>query len=333
MQASQHERMLAMIGDDSKPKGRAVGGLARAKSLTSEQRSEIARKAANAKHAISRQFEATHKGNFIEQFGVDVECYVLNDVSKTAVLTQRGMSAALGAANPGGNDFVRFAGRQNISKYLGVEAASKISQPIEFKSLSRGAVEYVKGYSADVLIDVCNAVLNADAAGELKKNQANFAKQARILLNASAKSGITNLVYALSGFRPTEQAVIDAFRAFVQAEAKKYEKEFPAELYLEWARLYDLRVGRSWKNMHLTIDHIYTPLAKSNGKLLTLVREAKSINGDRNAKLFQFLNEIGTRSLRIHLGRVLEMAESSKDQATYESKIEARFGNGQLSLL
>lgn len=79
--------------------------------------------------------------------------------------------------------------------------------------------------------------------------------------------------------------------------------------------------------MHLTVDHVYYPLAKSDGRLLQLLREAKSKDTDGNGKkLFQFLNEVGTRALRIHLGRVLEMAESSPDAQTYEAKIAERFG-------
>src|ERR1035437_320370 len=51
--------------------------------------------------------------------------------------------------------------------------------------------------------------------------------------------------------------------------------------------------------------------------------------GDRAKKLFQFLNAIGARALRMHLGRVLEMAESSPDRYTYERKITQRFGGQQ----
>jgi hypothetical protein len=39
-----------------------------------------------------------------------------------------------------------------------------------------------------------------------------------------------------------------------------------------------------------------------------------------------FLNEVGARALGRHLGRILEMAESSPDRYTYEQKIVARFG-------
>ena len=52
----------------------------------------------------------------------------------------------------------------------------------------------------------------------------------------------------------------------------------------------------------------------------------KARGGDRAKKLFQFLNEIGARALRMHLGRVLEMAESSPDKTEYERKVFERFG-------
>ena len=144
-------------------------------------------------------------------------------------------------------------------------------------------------------------------------------------------AGLQTLVYKLAGYDSTKEEVIAAFKAFVQAEAKKYEKEFPTELYLEWARLYEITPptrGKSWKNKHLTVDHIYYPLAKSNGKLLELLRESKNSDGG-NKKLFQFLNEVGARALRMQLGRVLEMAESSPNKVVYEAKIVERFGGQQ----
>jgi hypothetical protein len=78
-----------------------------------------------------------------------------------------------------------------------------------------------------------------------------------------------------------------------------------------------------------TIKHIYFPLAKSRGKVLELLRALKASDGDRQKKLFQFLNELGARALRIHIGGVLEMAESSPERYAYERKIVDRFGGQQ----
>lgn len=320
-----------MKQDNKKVTGRAIGAKARSEKLTPEQRSEIARKAALAKH--KKPLEAIRKGNFKDDFGFDVDCYVLNDESRTAVISQRGMADAIGFSGKGGNNLTRFIERKNISKFIGSELRQKLTQPIVFKRDGGGSDKSVaplsNGYDVTVLIDLCNAIIEANNAGALVKTQENIAKQARVIIGASAKSGIQELVYKLTGFDSTKEHFIQAFKQFVSDEAKKYEKEFPIELYDEWARIYSIKIpdrGWPWDFKHLTVKHIYHPLAKSDGKLLALLRETKINNGDRKKKLFQFLNEVGTRALRMQLGRVLEMAESSKTKSEYENKIVERFG-------
>lgn len=134
------------------------------------------------------------------------------------------------------------------------------------------------------------------------------------------------------GYSPSTEEVIAAFKLYIQEEAKKYEADFPSELYEQWHRLYEIPVpvrGKPWHFKYLTVRHVYHPLAKSSGKLLTLLRALKPKEGDRQKKLFQFLNDIGTRALRMHLGRVVEMAESSDNKHEYERKIVVRFGGQQ----
>ncbi|HMT93426.1 P63C domain-containing protein [uncultured Thiothrix sp.] len=327
-----------MSEEDSKVTGKAIGAKARAEKLTPEQRSEIARNAALARHNANKTLEAIRKGNFIDDFGLDIDCYVLNDDQNTAVISQRGMAAAIGFTGKGGNNLSRFIERKSIAPYIGSELSQKILNPIVFKTDKGGSEDSVAprahGYDVTILIDLCNAIIEADNAGALAKSQKGIAQQAKVITGASAKSGIQQLVYKLSGFDSTKEQFIQAFKQFVNDEAKKYEKEFPIELYEEWARLYSLTIpdrGWPWDFRHLTVKHVYYPLAKSRGKLLTLLREAKGKDGDSKKKLFQFLNEIGTRALRMHLGRLLEMAESSKTKEEYEKKIIDRFG-GQFAL-
>lgn len=317
-----------------KNESKAKGAVALAKAMTQEERKARAQKGALARWG-GKPLKATHKGNFKEEFGIDIECYVLDDEAKTAVISQTGMGAALGLAARG-NALPRFISGKIMSEYVGAHLIEKIGNTLKFQWDGGGAhpLIEVNGYDVTLLIDICQAVIKADDDNKLQKQQKNVAKQARLILGASAKAGIKGLVYALAGYRPEVEEVISAFKYFVLEEAKKYEKEFPTELYIEWQRLYNITPpirGKNWKEMHLTVDHIYYPLAKSNGKLLDLLRSAKANNGDRNTKLFSFLNEVGARALRIQLGRVLEMAESSCSKEEYEKKIAERFG-GQMTL-
>ncbi|WP_322405266.1 P63C domain-containing protein [Massilia luteola] len=320
------------MSESEKNLSKAKGGVARAKALDPEARKAIAKKAAVARWG-AKPLQATHKGNFKDDFGIDVECYVLNDESKTAVISQRGMGSAIGLGE-GGSRLPAFIKGKTISQYVGQELREKLEKPIIFQGLGVGTNAQAKaqtyGYDVTILIDLCKAIISAEADGKLLKSQEAFARQAHVIVGASAKAGIKGLVYALSGYDATREEIITAFKHYVQQEAKEYEKEFPPQLYEEWYKLYDLpkfERGRPWEFKILTLNHVYFPLAKSNGKLLELMQANKAASGNRTKKLHQFLSEIGTRALRIHLGRILEMVESSKTKEEYEQKIRDRFGD------
>jgi|GEM_PF-305065 len=313
------------MNDDLFP-GRSKGGIARREALSKERRRAIAKKAAATRWGA----KATHKGSFEEHFGIDVDCYVLDDEQRTPVISQRGMGQALGFA-PSGSALKSLLATKAMTQAAGPEILEKLENPIKFQWGTGGSdsppPSVVYGFDAALLIDVCNAVIAAEAHG---LRRPKIARQARIILTASAKSGIQRLVYTVAGYNPTTEEVINAFKLYVLEEAKKYEPEFPNELYFQWHRLYQLAVperGKPWQFKYLTVNHVYYPLAKSNGKLLTLLRAIKAQGGQRQKKLFQFLNEIGARALRIQLGRILEMAESAADRKAYEKRFNDRFGD------
>ena len=314
----------------SKDEAKVAAAKARAASLAPEERKAIASRAAAARWG--KTYKTVGSGNFLFDFGVDVDCHVLDDPGKTAVISQRGMGQAMGFSKRG--DRLRsFVNSKTMDGYIGRDLREKLENPLVFQqktAAAKSAVSSAHGYDATILIDICNSVLAAKADGKLKgERYARMVEQAQILVSSAAKSGIRNLVYALAGYSPSTTEVIEAFKLYVREEAKKYEREFPNELYDQWQRLYAIAMperGKPWQFRHLTIKHIYYPLAESNGKILELVRAMKAAAGRRNTKLFQFLNEIGARALRMHLGRVLEMAESSKSRDEYERKITERFG-------
>jgi hypothetical protein len=327
---------IGFVGDacmtrpqDKEVTGRAKGGVARAKALGSNRRSEIAKKAALARWGS----KATHKGSFKRDFGIDIDCFVLDDPQKTAVISQRGMAEALGYSKiASGSRILEALRGPRIAPYTGPELIKKIENPLIFQWVGPGAGYISHGYDVTILIDVCKAIINAEADGKLAANQKHIARQAHIILSASAKAGIKGLVYALAGYNPSAKEVIEAFKLYIQEEARKYEPEFPNELYVEWHRLYDIPVparGKPWHFKYLTVRHIYHPLAQSRGKIYALLKALKSNDGDRRKKMFQFLNEVGARALRMHLGRVLEMAEASPNKEMYEKRITQRFGDQQ----
>lgn len=309
----------------------SLGGQARSEKLTDIRKSEIAKKAALARWG-EKPLRATHRGNFEEDFGIDVDCYVLDDEQKTAVISQRGMGEVLGMGESGSR-LPRLLSRPAFIPHLGPELAEKLSKPLIFRwapaGLNPEKSPPVKGTDVTVLIDLCKAIVKANEAGAFGARQAGFVQQAQTIINASAKAGIKGLVYKLAGYDATREEVVAAFKFYVREEAREYEKEFPDQLYEQWYRLYQLprpEKNKPWKFRDLTISHVYEPLARSSGKVLQLTRNSREKSGERWKKLHQFLSEIGVKALRNQVGRLTGIAEVSADRQEYERNVNRIFG-------
>lgn len=132
-----------------------------------------------------------------------------------------------------------------MDNYIGRDLREKLENPLIFQPVGAAAGTGVSaranGYDAAMLIDLCQAIIAAKADGKLTHSRYDkMTKQAQIIVGASAKNGIRQLIYALAGYNPTADEVIAAFKLYVQEEARKYEPEFPNELYAEWYRLYEI---------------------------------------------------------------------------------------------
>jgi len=313
--------------------GKAKGAKALAEMMTPEERTERAKKAAIARWG-ARIPTAIRKGNFQQEFGFDVDCYVLDDENKTAVIHQRGMANALSFSKLSGSRFPRFINTKGMADYIGPELRTKLENPIVFQGpetkIGGPSVIKLHGFDVTLLIDVCKAIVAAEANGDLTHQQQGIAQQAHVILNASAKAGIKGLVYALSGYDATKEEAIAAFKFYVREEAREYEKEFSPALYAQWYRLYGLpkpERNHPWKFKHLTVNQVYFPLARSEGKIHQLTVAQRAAAGDRKKRLHQFLSEVGVKILRTHLGQLLGIAQVSKDRREYEKHVRTVFGS------
>jgi len=317
-----------MSEQKKEPKGKAKGGIARAESLSKEKRAEIAKKAAAARWK-DKPLKATHKGNFLDEFGIDTECYVLNDDAKTVVVTKKGLAQLLGIGDVG-KTIDELLKTQYMSEFSDRELKAKIENPLIFQYSGQSKnINNAHGFDITVIVDIGKALIDARNAGALPQSRIHSANSAQKLINASAKSGIKGVAYALAGYSPEAQEVIDAFKAFVREEARQYEKEFPDELYEEWYRLYGLNrpeKGRPIRFGQLTNMQIYVPLAKSKGKILEQIRASRDENGKQSDKLHLFLSEIGVKALRQHIGKLLGVAAMSDTKEEYEKGIQKVFG-------
>lgn len=329
-----------MVGNTPQSKG----GKTRASNLSPEQRREIAKAGAKARWQPGSKSDdeidlpkATHQGKM--QIGdLDLDCYVLEDGRR--VFHKRGMAKALGMRSTGGNAFMKTMQRRGLGSELDRNLLEKINSPFYFKPLTP---DLAHGYEAGILVNVCKAIERADKAGKLTATQQPLAAQARILLNAFAKVGVTALVDEATGFQEVRSP--DALRLLVQQyieeEKREWEKQFPDEYYDELNRLYGSKrltqtgngtiiQNRPQHFAKFTRKYVYHPL--ENGAVLEeLDRINPKINsrGTRRARFHQHLSEgYGIEKLKRQVQEVLTLIKVSDGVSQFKRLFVKRFPDG-----
>ena len=256
---------------------------------------------------------------------VQIECYVLDNLKR--VIHKRGMAKALGMKSEGGNVFMRAMGRKGLGSVMGDELRSRLDNPLIFKTLTS---DLGHGYDATILIDICDAIIQASKDNKLGPNQEDLAKQAEIIIRASAKLGIVALVDDATGFIADKrrEQYKELFREFVREEIKLYdEPQFPDQLFNVIYKIYGLPRKADTRNHpqffgKFIRKYIYEPLANSNGAILEMLDEKNPVvyvNGGRRYKMFNFLSDVvGMPALKSHLWQVIGIGNSVKGKLQFE---------------
>jgi len=280
--------------------GRAKGGVARAKKLTPQERSRIARQAAVKRWEVPLP-KAEYKGNL--KIGEGLPCFVLDDGRR--VISGRGITKAIGMKGRGqGTARISALIRKNDKKFS--DLALAIENPLLIDS---GAPLPTQGYEAALLVDLCQAVLDLRDSGLLKTEQEQrYAMACDVLTRALAKTGIVALVDEATGYQEVRPR--DALQLYLERIIRKelaaWAKKFPDEFY---ENIYKLK-GWPWPGMsknrysvvaHYTTNLVYERIAPG---LLDELRRKSPPNekGQRPNKLHQWLTEdIGNPMLAQHL--------------------------------
>lgn len=179
----------------------AKGGIARAKALTPEKRSEIARRAAASRwEREGRQVaHATHEGTLVIG-NVELPVAVLQD--GTRVITSHAMMTALGRPWKGSyrrTELPNFISAPNLIPFITKELAD-VLEPLPYVS-HRTRARSVIGYRAELLPLVCDVYLAAREAQRLRPTQLPTARQAEVLVRSLSKVGIVALVDEVTGYQ------------------------------------------------------------------------------------------------------------------------------------
>jgi hypothetical protein len=318
--------------EDKSPQ--SLGGSARAKSLTSEQRRDIAKRAAQARWARITDPDglprASHQGK-LPIGDAEIEVYRLHDGRR--LIAKGAMARALNLKSEGGSAFLRTVTRKGVRSAISDSLWEKIDNPIFFRHIDTDLGNVggtADGYEATTLIEVCDALIQARNDDLLAPSQEFLAVQAEIIVRSTAKMGIIYLVDTATGY--IEDAKKDEYlrlwKDFVTSEFQQWYNEFPNQFADMIYKIYGLKRKdpRSFKHPQFfgwfTRKYIYHPLANSRGAILNLLDEANPVvysGGGRRYKLYQFLtDEIGLPALRQHLWQTIGIGNSCRDKNEFE---------------
>lgn len=227
-----------MDGDSSQSKG----GLARAKRLTPEARSAIARKAALSRYNKDLP-RAIAEGTLIIG-NLRIPCAVLED--ETRVLTQEGFLTAIGRAGKakggegaGVDGKPAFLRAKNLEPFISKDLIESTT-PVEFVPLrGPGYQGRAFGYRARLLPDVCWVYQDALVAGKLLPSQEHIGRAARDFLKALTNHAIDDLVDLATGFEDMRKrrAINKIIDQYVEKAARPWVKLFDLSFYRHIYRL------------------------------------------------------------------------------------------------
>jgi hypothetical protein len=293
-------------------KGRARGGIARAQSLTPEERSDIARKAASARWEDQIPV-ATHRGK-LAIGGATIPCAVLDNGKR--VITENGITVALLGSRSGASKRLKskgallpmFLAPGNLKTFISQDLIDGPLTPIQYRDGDRKVV----GFDAEILPAVCDVWLRAREADALQEQQKDKAQKAEMLMRGLAKVGIVALVDEATGYQEIRPR--DALQQYLEMVLRKelaaWSKRFPDEFY---ENIYKLK-GWKWPGMgknrfsvvaHYTRDLIYERLGPGVLKELE-ARTPKNEKGVRKNKFHQWLtDDVGHPMLAQHMHSIL----------------------------
>ena len=225
----------------------------------------------------------------------------------------------------GATRMVKFVGDIDVSGSKHNDLAARIQNPIKFLPPHGGPP--ATGYEATILVDLCDAILEARKDKTLRVGLASMADRCEILVRAFAKVGIIALVDEATGYQYERQrdALEELLEEFLSAELRKWVRTFPPAYFKELCRLRNFAYRGDMKLPqyfgHLTNDAVYNRLAPN---VLGALKERNPRKGGRREhKHFQWLSEgLGHPKLLQHLGTVIGLMKISRDWDTFKAHLD-----------
>jgi len=319
-----------------------MGGDARKAALTPEQRSEIARNAALARHDKSESSQKLPKALNQGELKIGemvIPCAVLDNGER--VISDRALAIALGVRGggaywqkkkKGGALLPEFVSATYLEPFITQSSKEKISESITYMAKQGGRAN---GSRANILPEICDIWITAKESGALDKpdvpkSAKEVALKAYILMRAFAVVGINALIDEATGYQEIRErgALQEILQKYISGALLEWTKTFPIEFYKEIFRLN----GWAWNGGKMpgvvgtwTNDLVYDRLAPG---VLEELQRRNPVNesGYRGAKHHQYLTkDVGHPALSRRLYELIGMARASESWERFYRLVDRTF--------
>lgn len=330
-------------------RGASKGGKARANVLTPEQRKDIARQAVRARWVKAGKLKQEVKPSppspveedsanpparpysmfpgKVKIGHMELECHVLSDHKR--VFTQNEMVRALSGVRERGH-LLTYLQRNPLTADLAGLAPIEFDVPVGKNFTNKG-----HGYEATLLIEICDKYLEAREKDMLHPNQLGLAKQAEIIMRATAKVGIIALIDEATGYQRFREkhALQLKLQAFIAEEIQEWARTFPEEFWLQLARLEGIHYNRRFRPLRwgkYVMMFVYDAIDKDVGNEL----RKKNPNPRFLSNHHQWLLKFGRDKVIIQIEKVITIMKLCKDMEDFKQKFDHVFGKAphQMSL-
>ena len=265
---------------------------------------------------------------------IEIPCYVLED--ETRVLSQRGVFSGINVTRGGhrskkdhGAQIPRFASQKWLQLFISNDLMMALKEPIPFQY---GSSKPAYGYPATILVDICDAIIEADNAGFTKDRQKPIVDRANLLIRGFAKVGIIALVDEATGYQRIreERALATILEQLIAKNLNPWTITFPFEFYEQICRL------RGWPSVNAiqrpsvigkyTNDFVYDRLAPGVLEELQRINPVLPDIGRRRHKHHQwFTTDIGHPKLQQHLHGVMAIMRISNSWDVFKRNLKKAY--------
>jgi hypothetical protein len=228
----------------------------------------------------------------------------------------------------GMNRLELFVSRDRIKPFISNDLMERIRNPIRFKIGSNVAY----GFDSDTLIDIAEAVIQADNIGKLQSQQAAIAFQCRVITSSLTRVGLIALIDEATGYQTVRDRdeLQQILTAYLLPEHRPWLQTVPEEFTNEVYRVYGWKRTKDNRGPRyagkLIRQLIYERLPKPVLPALDVINPTNS-KYQRKRRHHQFLTEKqGLDHFRSLVITVMTLLRISKTKSEFKRHIANYFG-------